>query len=102
MEKVKRYKLIFSPEALSDMQEARNWYNLQQKGLGKKLITAIKKVTMAINGNPYHASIQFEHIRTVACKTFPYSIHYEIDEPARLVRIISIFHFSRKPYWVAE
>lgn len=95
MEKVKRYKLIFSPEALCDIQEARNWYDLQQKGLGKKLIAAI-------NENPYHASIQFEHIRTVACKTFPYSIHYEIDEPARLVRIISIFHFSRKPYWLAE
>jgi hypothetical protein len=46
--------------------------------------------------------VKFEKIRTTACKKFPYSLHYEIDEENNLVRIVSIFHFSRKPYWLED
>ena len=75
---------------------------MQQKGLGKRLITDIKDVITSIKDNPYFASVKFESIRTAACKTFPYSIHYEIDEDQNIIRILSIFHFSRRPYWKDE
>ena len=99
---MKKYKILFSSGALNDLKEAKHWYNSQQKKLGKRLIEDIKEATAAIKRNPYHASIKFENIRTTACKTFPYSLHYEIDEEYNLVRIVSIFHFSRKPFWLKD
>ena len=96
------FKLLFSTKALLDLDEARLWYHLQQKGLGKRLITDVTNVIASIKRNPYFASVKFENIRTAACKTFPYAIHYEIDEANNIIRIVSIFHFSRKPYWLDE
>jgi len=96
------FKLLFSPKALADLEEAHVWYNLQQKGFGKRLNTDVKNEIASIKRNPYFASIKFENIRTAACKTFPYAVHYEIDEGENIIRIVSIFHFSRKPYWLNE
>ncbi len=97
---MKSYKAVFSINALQDINEARSWYNLQQKGLGKRLVADAKNKIASIKQNPYFASVKFNNIRTAACKTFPYAIHYEIDEGNNLIRIVSIFHFSRRPYWL--
>lgn len=99
---MKRYKVLFSAKALQDLNEARSWYNLQQKGLGKRLIEDVKSIVSSIKQNPRFASVKFETIRTAACKTFPYAIHYEIDESDNIIRIVSIFHFSRRPDWLDE
>ena len=95
-----KHSLLFSPGALLDMRDARTWYNLQQKGLGKRFVDDVRRTVTLIQANPYFASIKFENVRTAACETFPYAIHYEIDEADKLIRIVSIFHFSRKPYWL--
>ncbi|MEO6454945.1 MAG: hypothetical protein ABIN97_12765 [Ginsengibacter sp.] len=63
---MKTYKIVFSLNALFDMREARTWYNLQQKGLGKKFIEDVRKTVTSIKSNPYFASVKFENIRTVA------------------------------------
>ena len=99
---MKKYKILFSSAALNDLKEAKHWYNIQQKGLGSRLIKDVKEATAAIKRNPYFSSVNFENIRTSSCKIFPYSLHYEVDEENKLVRIVSIFHFSRKPYWLKD
>ena len=78
---MRSFQLIFSSNAFYDLKEAHSWYDLQQKGLGKKLITDVKNVIASIKSNPYFASVKFANIRTAACKNFPYAIYYEIDEP---------------------
>lgn len=99
---MRKYKIIFSSAALIDLKEAKEWYDVQQKGLGKRLMNDVKDIATIIKHNPYHASLKFENIRTSACKIFPCSLHYEIDEENNLVRIVSIFHFSRRPYWLKD
>ena len=94
------HRIVYSPGALLDLREARTWYNLQQKGLGIRFIHDVKKTIASIRINPHFASVKFNNIRTAACNAFPYSIHYEVDEDEKIVRIISIFHFSRRPYWL--
>jgi Txe/YoeB family toxin of Txe-Axe toxin-antitoxin module len=54
--------------------EARSWYNLQQNGLGKKIVTDVKIAISSIKQNPYFASVKFENLRTDAYKTFRYAI----------------------------
>lgn len=96
----RQFKILFSPSALADLKEANSWYNLQQKGLGKKLVSDVKSIVSSIKQNPYFASVKFGNIRTAACKNFPYAVHYEIEEDENIIRIVSIFHFSRRPYWL--
>lgn len=97
-----KYKIVFSPEALKELKDAAAWYNKQQKGLGKRLREDVKKVIASILLNPFFASVKYENIRTAACRIFPYSVHYEINEAENIVRVLSIFHFSRKPRWLIE
>lgn len=85
-----------------ETEEARRWYNRQQKGLGKRFVNDVEKVINDIKANPFFASVKFETIRTAACKIFPYVVHYEIDEAEKIVRILSVFHFSRRPYWMED
>ncbi len=94
---MKKYKVVFSTAALNDMKEARKWYNLQQKGLGKRLTEDVKTISSSISRNPFFASVKYDNIRTAACKKFPYALHFEIDEANQLVTVIAVFHFSRKP-----
>lgn len=100
MKMMKKNKVSFSYGALNDLKEARKWYNLQQKGLGKRLTEDVKKTTLSIERNPYYASVKYDNIRTASCNKFPYALHYEIDEENSLVRIVAVFHFSRNPFWL--
>ncbi len=57
---MKRYKVLFSQQALQDLNEARTWYNSQQKGLGKKLIADVKSIVSSIKQNPHFAAVKVE------------------------------------------
>lgn len=87
----------YSEEAQLDLLKAVKWYNGLNSQLGKRLKREIKNVEIQILSNPSFASIKYRNVRTVACKIFPYSIHYEIDVENNHILIISIFHFSREP-----
>jgi toxin ParE1/3/4 len=96
------YKIVFSKKSLQETDDARRWYNKQQHGLGKRFVSDVQEVIKDIKANPFFASVKFKTIRTAACKIFPYTVHYEIDEKEKLVRILSVFHISRKPYWMED
>jgi ParE toxin of type II toxin-antitoxin system, parDE len=91
------FKLFYSEEASVDLLEAVKWYNKINITLGKRLKKDIKNVEKDIKINPAFASVKYRNVRTVACKNFPYSIHYEVDINSERILIISIFHFSREP-----
>ena len=91
------FNVYYSEEAQADLLKAVRWYNGINSTLGKRLKREIKNVEKQILLNPAFASIKYRNIRTVACKVFPYSIHYEIDVDKSQILIISIFHFNKEP-----
>ncbi len=99
---MKKYKIIFSPGALLDLKEAKQWYNKQQKELGKRLVADVKLTTSAIANSPYHTSEKYPPVRVAYCKVFPYGVHYKVNKEENTVFITSIFHFSRKPFWIED
>jgi|SRR6476659_3577116 hypothetical protein len=96
---IKNYQLKFSKESLLDAKEALDWYNLQQENLGERFKIELNFTIEKISKSPLNYQIKYGTIRTANFKVFPFAIHFELDEKASLIRIISIFHFSRKPYW---
>jgi mRNA-degrading endonuclease RelE of RelBE toxin-antitoxin system len=93
------FTIYYSEEARLDLLEAVKWYNSINIILDKRLKKEIKNVEKSIKLNPAFASIKYRNVRTVACKIFPYSIHYEVDVDQNRILIISIFHFSKEPLW---
>ena len=93
------FKIVFSEEAELDLLDAVKHYNKIKKALGARLKAEVKSFASKIKKNPTFASVKYKNTRTVACKIFPYSIHYEIDLDQKTTRITAIFHFSKKPFW---
>lgn len=96
---LKKFKVDFSPTANIELNEAVDWYDLQQNDLGERFFKEFDKVISSIERNPYFASVKYDNIRVAFCKKFPFGIHYVVDAVSNTVYITSIFHQSQKPFW---
>lgn len=96
---MKKYLLGYTPASLQDIGEAVNYYNQQQRGLGNKFISDIKRTTTAIRRTPLFASVKYDNVRCAGLQKFPFSIHYTINKLNLTVTIIAIFNTRREPFW---
>ena len=90
------YRLVILKTAADDIKESSDWYDLQQKGLGKKFQSRVFHKLVNIENNPLLYPVKFsEEFRFARVNIFPFFIVFEVvgDE----VRVNSIFHTSRNP-----
>lgn len=90
------YFIVFEKQAEYDIQQAVNYYDEQQTGLGEKFWVAAKKHIASIRANPFF-QIRYGQIRCLPVKKFPFMIHFLLDEKAKIVYILSVFHTSQNP-----
>ena len=88
------YVVLIEPRALADIQQAIDYYDSKQIGLGKKFETAIDSHLVIISKNPFF-QIRYGGIRCLPVKGFPFMIHFVTDESNKEVFIISVFHTSK-------
>ncbi len=94
---MKKYKVKIELDALEDIQQITNWYNNQQKELGKRFqSTAIKQIDTLSKYAHSHA-IRYQEFRCMVIKKFPYMVHYYINEETNLVEVFAIIGTSRDP-----
>jgi hypothetical protein len=92
-----KYKILIDEEALSDIQEATNWYNEQLQGLGSRFQ---KQTKLQINSLKTDADIytnRYADVRCMLIQKFPFMVHYTIDNINFTVNIIAVLHTSRNP-----
>jgi hypothetical protein len=90
------YRLVILKSAADDIKESSDWYNQQQKGLGKKFQSRVFHKLVNIQNNPFLYSVKLsEEFRFARVNVFPFFIVFEVvrDE----IRVNSIFHTSRNP-----
>ena len=87
------YKLILLPVAKIDLEEIAAWYEVLQKNLGKRFLNAIKKEIKIVRANPYLYQVRFDKTRVALTETFPYLIHFEVDNKKIVIK--AIIHTSR-------
>jgi len=92
-----RYKVIYSAHALTDLEGAVEYYNGQQKGLGKRFAAQVQLALASIKKNPHFASFRYEDVRCAQVPKFPYLVHYTIDEDTRTVLIAAIYSTRQEP-----
>lgn len=89
------------PDAKAEFDDAANWYEQRQTGLGVKFVARIRTVLDRISNNPRMHGIVQDDVRKAVVTRFPYIVLYR--EEAGEVLIISVFHTSRDPaVWQAR
>jgi plasmid stabilization system protein ParE len=89
------YKISITSAASIDIAENIDWYNNEVPGLGNKFYNQIKSCLDRIGKNPFLYAIRYKSTRTAILKSFPFMIHYYINEESKTIIILSILHTSR-------
>jgi mRNA-degrading endonuclease RelE of RelBE toxin-antitoxin system len=89
--------LLFHPEARNEYTDAFLWYEMQQKGLGKKFSSVIEKTIEQIENNPELFKVAKGVYREAVVSTFPFSIIYRFNKKKKTIFIIAVYHASRNP-----
>jgi hypothetical protein len=92
-----KFKMVFAPEVKLDVQDAIDWYNNHQAGLGKRIVNELKKHFKDIQKSPESIAIRYNDTRCYPLKKFPYMIHYRLDNESNTIYIDAVFHTSRDP-----
>ena len=90
-----KYNVIFDDTALIEMQDAYNYYEEQQQGLGEPFKSELEKTIEYLQKNPKHFKRIKGEIRQALIHRFPYLVVYEIFDDTILV--YAVFHTSRNP-----
>lgn len=91
------YNLILEDLAVIEIQEAFEWYETQEPGLGFELIEKTEACFFKITTNPQYYYNISDKERRIHLEKFPYKIIYFIKE--NTIVVTSFFHSARKPLY---
>jgi len=92
-----RFSVIFEPEAKLEFDEAHDYYEDVQKGLGKKFRLAVRESLNRIRRTPLSRGVIYPpDVRRVLVGKYPYSVMYRVVSENQ-IRVVSVFHSSRNP-----
>jgi plasmid stabilization system protein ParE len=97
MKNTSKFKILITPEAVSDVENASDWYELHAKGLGKRFYKEIKFHLKSLKNLSFGFQVRYSDVRCVTVKNFPFLIHYRILEESKTITIIAVFHTSQNP-----
>ena len=91
------YTAQYFDQVFTDIQEAKIWYKEQKVGLEVEFALAIETAIQKILKMPTSYSPRYKNVRIAHPKTFPYKIHFYIDEANEIVIFTAIVHNKREP-----
>ena len=90
--------VVWLPEADTELQEARAWYDDIRPELGERFARAVETSVEAIAEHPLQFPVVYRGRRRAGVWRFPYGIFFEIQE--HRILIIACFHGRRDPkHW---
>ncbi len=91
------YKLKIEPLVFIDIQETIDWYNQQQKGLGRRFHAALNKQFQLLKKHPHSFAIRYHQVHCIVVDRFPFMVHYRINEQDMDVIITAVISTDRDP-----
>ena len=91
------YKIIVSPRAQKEIENAIDYYALYSANAPKSFISFLKETYVALETNPFF-SLRHKNIRALKINKFPYSLYFVVNEAQNTVRVLSCFHNKRSPH----
>lgn len=91
------YKLLISPTAFSDTEDAYDYYEKQQLGLGERFLKFVDDSYTNLSNTPHHYGFinNKKDLRDLRIKNFPFVIIFQIFKDKVLV--LRVFNTNRNP-----
>jgi plasmid stabilization system protein ParE len=90
------YKIIVSPRAQSEIEDAVDYYSIESIAAPKQFIAFLEYAYKSLEISPFF-KIRYKNIRALKIKKFPYSLYFVVNEKTGSVRILSCFHHKMNP-----
>ncbi|MBI4603928.1 MAG: type II toxin-antitoxin system RelE/ParE family toxin [Planctomycetes bacterium] len=85
-------------QARRDLKQAAQWYEGQERGLGKSFIAQVDAVLDSVGRSPFLHPVVYKDVRRALVRRFPYAVFYRVTTDTILV--LAVAHFSRDPsFW---
>lgn len=81
--------------ARRDIEDARDWYELQQAGVGQEFVDEVGATLNRVRGNPDAYAANRGGVRKAPVSRFPYVVYYLVT--TTLVVVFAVIHTSRHP-----
>ncbi|HEY3369433.1 MAG TPA: type II toxin-antitoxin system RelE/ParE family toxin [Prolixibacteraceae bacterium] len=92
-----KYRITIDTEALYDIQDIANWYDMQKAGFGKRFQNTIIKQIEELADNPKVFAIRYKEIRCMLVKKFPYMVHFYLNPKNSTIEILAVISTVRNP-----
>jgi len=94
-------RVTFNELAERELNDAVQYYEREQPGLGAAFITEVRRCTEAISEYPDVGPVVLGTIRRRLCQRFPYGLLYTTAHNE--LRILAVMNLKRRPgYWVGR
>ena len=90
------FTAVIDPRAMQDVQEAIEYYDEKQPGLGEEFEHHLNEHLQLIEKNPFF-QVRYDDIHCLPLKRFPYMIHYTIQEDQQIVTVQAVLNTFRSP-----
>jgi len=98
---MRKYSILILPAAKKDIYEARKWYSQYNQELPRKFKEEVKLIAEILKLRPAVHAVRYRNVRLAQLYTFPYAIHYFINEASSTVNIIAVHHTAINPFnWI--
>ncbi|MBV8076199.1 MAG: type II toxin-antitoxin system RelE/ParE family toxin [Planctomycetaceae bacterium] len=87
--------VVLRRKAQAEFDEALDWYERQQAGLGVEFADHVQAVFDRISATPEMHAVVYRDVRKALVRQFPYSVFYRIR--ADRVVVLTVFHNKRNP-----
>lgn len=94
-------RVVLDPQAKRELDEARDYYNQQQPGLGAEFQEAVKDSLRRLREWPESGAVEVQDVRRAVLRRFPYKLLYAVQPDH--VYVLAVAHQYRQPgYWLAR
>jgi plasmid stabilization system protein ParE len=94
-------RVTFNALAERELNDAAQYYEQEEPGLGAAFITEVRRCADAIAEHPLAGPVILGTIRRRLCQRFPYALLYSVH--GEDLRILTVMNLKRRPgYWVGR
>jgi hypothetical protein len=92
------HEVLFEPSAALELNEAADFYDVEQPGLGTEFLDAVEAALLPVIDNPAAFPVLRGETRKRVVSRFPYSILYWFD--GTTIHVSAVAHHRQRPgYW---
>jgi plasmid stabilization system protein ParE len=88
-------KIVVRRGAARDIQQAHDWYENEQSGLGNEFLDEIGACLARIEQHADRYAFVYRDVKRAIVERFPYSVYFRVR--SKEVRVIAVVHQRRSP-----